>query len=274
MPAEHNPLPRRAFLKLATASAAIAAAPMLLRPRQVSAAPDPIVPVLMEQRPLSATDFATGTLDGVEVSGAALALRAGRTTGQYTSSVLRAGKPFTHVSVRWLADGPGIAIAVRTSSDGTTWSNWQTLARETHMKTATGEDFGVPVSAGRASAFQVRILFDRGAGGTVLRSATVTLLNARDAPPKPAADVPDAQSPTIGNFYRREAWGADDTLRFDKDRNEIWARMYLPVKKVAVHHTATSNAYDTIDDAKAEVRAIYAYHAVELGWGDIGYNAL
>ncbi|MDZ7729542.1 MAG: N-acetylmuramoyl-L-alanine amidase [Dehalococcoidia bacterium] len=55
--------------------------------------------------------------------------------------------------------------------------------------------------------------------------------------------------------------------------NEIWPRMYVPVKKLVVHHTATTNDY-TEDEAKAEVRAVYTYHAVSLEWGDIGYNAL
>ena len=47
--------------------------------------------------------------------------------------------------------------------------------------------------------------------------------------------------------------------------------MYVPAKKVVIHHTATSNTYT---DGAAEVRAIYAYHTEALGWGDIGYNAL
>ena len=47
--------------------------------------------------------------------------------------------------------------------------------------------------------------------------------------------------------------------------------MYVPAKKVVIHHTATSNTYT---DGAAEVRAIYTYHTRTLGWGDIGYNAL
>jgi hypothetical protein len=47
--------------------------------------------------------------------------------------------------------------------------------------------------------------------------------------------------------------------------------VYVPAKKVVIHHTATSNTYT---DGAAEVRAIYAYHTGTLGWGDIGYNAL
>ena len=40
------------------------------------------------------------------------------------------------------------------------------------------------------------------------------------------------------------------------------------IKKIIIHHTATSK----IDDPEASVRAIYYYHAVSRGWGDIGYN--
>jgi hypothetical protein len=43
------------------------------------------------------------------------------------------------------------------------------------------------------------------------------------------------------------------------------------VRKFVIHHTATSNG--DLDPA-ATVRAIYYYHAVTRGWGDIGYNYL
>jgi hypothetical protein len=46
--------------------------------------------------------------------------------------------------------------------------------------------------------------------------------------------------------------------------------MFVPAKKLVVHHTATRNDYATA----AEVRAIYYYHAVTQRYGDIGYTAL
>ncbi|HXF81406.1 MAG TPA: N-acetylmuramoyl-L-alanine amidase [bacterium] len=45
----------------------------------------------------------------------------------------------------------------------------------------------------------------------------------------------------------------------------------MPVRKFAIHHTATS---DGGANPAAAIRAIYYYHAVTLGWGDIGYNYL
>ena len=62
-------------------------------------------------------------------------------------------------------------------------------------------------------------------------------------------------------------------------------RMYIPTKKLIVHHTATltnDNPQDpnypypayTADQAVQDIQSIYYYHAITLGWGDIGYNAL
>lgn len=50
----------------------------------------------------------------------------------------------------------------------------------------------------------------------------------------------------------------------------LWPLQYpKKVKKIIVHHTATNKV---ADDPEASVRAIYYYHAVSRGWGDIGYN--
>ncbi|OMQ16179.1 hypothetical protein A7K94_0204310 [Modestobacter sp. VKM Ac-2676] len=40
-----------------------------------------------------------------------------------------------------------------------------------------------------------------------------------------------------------------------------------------MHHTADSNSYSA-EDVPRILRSIYAYHAVTLGWGDIGYNVV
>jgi hypothetical protein len=69
----------------------------------------------------------------------------------------------------------------------------------------------------------------------------------------------------------RSGWGADESLRFDATGKEIWPPAFYPVQKVIVHHTATQNKDP---DPAATIRAIYQYHAVTQGWGDIGYNFL
>ena len=62
----------------------------------------------------------------------------------------------------------------------------------------------------------------------------------------------------------REQWGANEEYRF-------WQPAYADPKAFVVHHTAGGNGGK---DPAATVRAIYYWHAVVLGWGDIGYNYL
>lgn len=61
----------------------------------------------------------------------------------------------------------------------------------------------------------------------------------------------------------REEWGADDSYL-------TWGPQYSTPKKIIIHHTAGGNG----DDAAATIRGIYYWHAIILGWGDIGYNYL
>ena len=62
----------------------------------------------------------------------------------------------------------------------------------------------------------------------------------------------------------RSSWGAG------KSRTPYYSE---PTKAITIHHTAGSNNY-TAAQAPGIVRGIWAYHANNLGWGDIGYNAL
>ncbi len=68
----------------------------------------------------------------------------------------------------------------------------------------------------------------------------------------------------------REQWGANERWRFDTF-GEIWPPEYETVSHIIIHHTATANRPLDVPGA---IRSIYYYHAVEQGWGDIGYNYL
>lgn len=73
------------------------------------------------------------------------------------------------------------------------------------------------------------------------------------------------------NIISREEWGADEAYRFTSEHEELWPPDYATPTKFIVHHTAGGTGGD---DPAATVRAIYYWHAVVLGWGDIGYNYL
>lgn len=98
-------------------------------------------------------------------------------------------------------------------------------------------------------------------------TASSRVSTAREATtPLPAA----VARPTI---ITRAQWGADESLRY------VNAGCGTPeyassLVGAAIHHTATSNAYGSVDEAKAALRSIYAYHVRSRGWCDIGYNFL
>lgn len=65
------------------------------------------------------------------------------------------------------------------------------------------------------------------------------------------------------------------TVKKDADGNAYrWARTYSPkVRLLVVHHTAVAVGGDDRSGVE-RVRALYAYHANNRGWGDIGYHYL
>lgn len=64
----------------------------------------------------------------------------------------------------------------------------------------------------------------------------------------------------------RKAWGADESKM-------TWTPKANRIQGAVVHHTESSNNYTQAQVAQ-QIRNIYNYHAVTLGWGDIGYNVI
>src|SRR5689334_5821238 len=101
---DHASLGRRRFLQLAAGSAAAVGLAAATRPRMASAEDGPpVVPVTIEELTIAGSAYAAGVLDGVTSPTGDLILAPGRRTGLYTSGVLRAKAPFTHVGLRWAA---------------------------------------------------------------------------------------------------------------------------------------------------------------------------
>lgn len=194
-------------------------------------------------------------------------------TGVFESEVLTSPFAFTHVGLHWLGNSQAVKEAkfeMRTSEDGSQWSDWQLLHLEAlPEQTPVGETYASLVYAPRHTHAQYRAVLS---GGASVNRVTATFLNSQDGPTIEALTTASLVNPG-GITYTRGDWGCDESLRFDRRGREIWPRMYVPVKKLVIHHTATRNTY-TLAEAAGEVRAIYTYHAKTLGWGDIGYNVL
>lgn len=100
--------------------------------------------------------------------------------------------------------------------------------------------------------------------------------------PAAAAGSPTAGSLTAGSpsaasrsaayvLLSRQAWGADESLRFGADGSETWPPDYHPVQTLSVHHTGSANGEA---NPAARVRTIYRDQTVGQAWGDIGYHYL
>ena len=181
----------------------------------------------------------------------------------------------SHVGIHWRGEARRLAqVEVRVEASGR-WSSWQALGVE-HDPFDSDETFSNLVDVRDAQRLQYRVVVP---GGRRLDRVVVTAISAdRAAPAKGATPPPPATSAsfrTVDNRTRpvssRADWGCDESLGNGKSGNPIWPSMFVSAQKVVVHHTATSNTYN---DGAAEVRAIHAYHARTLGWGDIGYTAL
>ena len=187
------------------------------------------------------------------------------------------GFPIDFVGVLWVtppghdhADedaGPEPHGAVRFRHDGA-WGPWIPLIEDGAAGARGGDNWASGlVAAGDAEAYQVR-----GVPADAANPQAVAI-NTTDGSPVQIGEARGgtARAITSAICQSRADWGADEKLRFDATGNEVWPPEHYPVQVATVHHTATKN---NDSDPEATVRAIFRYHAVDNGWGDIGYHYL
>ena len=169
----------------------------------------------------------------------------------------------SHVAVHWRgAVDADVTIAL--SGDGVVFARPMRVERdEVGEARGNGETYGAVVAADGARF--ARLTTDR----PIARLTVLAI--ASSAPPQQGFGATAAAAMSQPAVIARSGWGADESLRFDAAGNERWIPAFYPVQKLVVHHTAGTN--DDPDPA-ATIRAIYYYHAITQGWGDIGYNFL
>jgi hypothetical protein len=169
--------------------------------------------------------------------------------------------PATHAVVQWTGD-PLASLQIRHAGAGNDeWSPWQ-LAR-VNEETESVQSSGVQL-VDDARRVQVRVADGQ---ATDLKVVAIDTLNGprhlEAVDRQPQAHALDGATPQPKIISRKE-WGANEGIR--KGTPE-----FAPVKRIAIHHTDTSNADP---NPAATVRAIYAFHVQGNGWNDIGYNFL
>ncbi len=210
--------------------------------------------------------------------------------GALVSAVIAAGQLFERAgaSVRLTPEGAEverggasyeerISLELRASPDGLEWTDWIALPSDPHLFDGDTNTRYMPPqvvpAASRFAQYRLRVASGRVelADKIALTLLDVTGLNAgplariaREITLALAGDRGLALAAPTGapKILTRADWGADESLM-------KWTPNYVPWQKAVVHHTVTS---DGGSDVAAEIRAIYYFHAVTRGWGDIGYT--
>ncbi|HWQ13426.1 MAG TPA: N-acetylmuramoyl-L-alanine amidase [Roseiflexaceae bacterium] len=195
---------------------------------------------------------------------------------EYLSPPTAATRPFSHLLIRREATvppGAALTLFVRVSTNGADWTRWEEIVANDDLYAPTdGPDvlWSQIVDVGALARFwQVRALSAAAPNGALpeLRRVEVNTVDASQGPAAvaPAFDKAAGKPPVVS----RTAWGSPDG-QGSRARPD-----YYPVSHLVVHHTADPNPlYPGEVNWPARVRAIWSYHAITRGWGDIGYNYL
>lgn len=204
-------------------------------------------------------------------------------TKTFVSSEIVPKIEFNAIAALWrenLPEGSQVKLEIRVLDNRNNWSSWNEVKRSEDgkgEKQEGGETFsellffkkGLKIqykfilsssnSKETPEVTQIKFVFiDSTSGprivkktlpGFILQLFKVNFTKAEDSRPR---------------IILREEWGADESLMH-------WSPEYYQVKTAIIHHTAGK---DGGHDPAIVLRGIYYYHAVTLGWGDIGYNYL
>jgi hypothetical protein len=248
--------------------------------------------VILETISLGRADLARGQMENLILDEAvSLSLVNPSLLGRYQSPTIHSPFPFNAVVPRWqatLPPGTEIELTMRTGSNcgplstGCSWSEWQPIhahgdwtlpgaSRQVGdmLFVAAGTDQELSLTH---THLQFALEFYAPAGDAVpaLQAIDLTFIDSSRGPTtadllarQPATETGDGYpKPTV---ISRENW-CEEPACFEEQPFP-----HYPVSHLILHHTATSNEDQ---DWAAIVRAIWGYHTLTLGWGDIGYHFL
>ena len=200
----------------------------------------------------------------------------------YISPAIAAEQLFDYVGLHWVvrrgADAD-VSLELRTSPDAVTWTDWAPAAGIDDLYDADrSEQYAAPQLAVAGARFAQYRAWLTGDDASALVRVGITFMDVNDLNEGPVATLLSDVRGALASFgasyaaaasgpskvLTRQDWSADESLM-------NWTPEYKRVQKAIVHHTAGDDGGTNV---AATIRAIYYYHAVTRGWGDIGYNYL
>ncbi|NOT62491.1 MAG: hypothetical protein HOP19_19980 [Acidobacteria bacterium] len=176
-------------------------------------------------------------------------------------------EPFLALGAQWQAasDEP---LQIRTSVDGLTWSDWQTLSHD-HDGARGKHTSGLILLNAVTRFIEYRIGKTRdlrlhfiSPGATSSESLNTIQQRTQNVMSQTQPKYP--KPPVV----TRTEWGCPDGQTTSRP-----PLSYTTVTHLIVHHSATGNTA-TNNDWPAVVRSIWNFHMFTNGWSDIGYNYL
>lgn len=217
----------------------------------------------------SATDsFASGA--DVEVDDAAVSTQGAGDEHRVVKEFTR-DHEFSMFGLTWFGDRDIVAF-VRSQRADNSWTDWFEMdladSPDGTGKSGTEPIYVEPTKRIQVSTANVDLLeggrADSEAQTTAKDLDAVFIDGGTGTANGDVKQVANSYAAAMPKVITRAQWGAGNSA----------APTYTePVSAATVHHTAGSNDY-TEAQAPGIVRGIWQYHALTLGWNDIGYNAL
>lgn len=224
----------------------------------------------------------------------------------FLSKIYEAEFPFQLLGLTWAQDLPeesSLHMEIRFRNEEGEWRDWQHIEEDQDGAQQGGSLYTYIITE-NSIAFQYRALFTTKDQSLTPKIADLKFEYVDGGEASYFSKLSRLVFSEKGTVIARNSWGADESLRLaktsssdsesdDKVEDEttfddpdleivktvekdssgkelLWPLEYpKKVKKIIVHHTATTS---NLDDPEAAIRAIYYYHSVSRGWGDIGYN--
>lgn len=256
--------------------------------RQPTAGQETAVPLFAE---VTLTDFSDGTSENLTQTADGLMLSSNAFSGSYLSAIIEAPQPFNVMVPEWTAVSSPTAelhLLVRTGTADGRWQEWTAVHAhadwdEADNHTHQGDFILVPEADGTHDRIQFAINFSRENTlvNPTLNSLNFALIDSTKGPTTAELQARQAElnaaQPETGaattmtnprpDAISRSVWCTYDECNYDAANNT-----YADATHMIVHHTVSGN-HDYADWAPI-VNAIWYYHAINLEWGDIGYNYL
>ncbi|HYS54741.1 MAG TPA: peptidoglycan recognition family protein [Thermoanaerobaculia bacterium] len=172
--------------------------------------------------------------------------------------VMKVEQPFESAAVSWTADS-AVAVRVRVSDDGHTWSDWMPVAIDDDSSDPSAGRYLSAIAHFGSAKRYAEYTFD----GAVDRVSVVMFPPSVGTDFSPSGRLKPAATLTVRS---RTDWGCPDG-----ENSPLWTPQHTVVTHAVVHHTAGANSVASWD---AELRNIWYLHTFTNGWGDIGYNYL